>query len=199
MKKTVFAAIVILALAFGVQAQTNTPPATNTSITVPQFFSEVWETVIGAGLTNLSVTTFGTYTPKNHKWGVGEMVTRNIPIGGGFGTGVGVGVDYYGGNLYAVNANVGLNAEMRPFSTFGGFASNIVMVPFTFIGLGTPISGASNSNGDIETIAAAGAMFRIAKILGGNFELGGVYGTRSGIGDASGVFYGGLVDLTWRF
>ena len=193
MKKLIAVSIVTLALAFGAQAQT-----TNT-ITVPQFFDSVWNTLIGDGLTNLSVTTFGTYTPKNKQWGVGEMVTRNIPIGGGFGTGIGVGVDYYGGNLYAVNANVGLNAAMRPLSTFGGFFSNIVVVPFTFIGLGTPISGASTDNGNIETIAAAGAMVRIAKIIGADFELGGVYGTRSGIGDASGIFYGGLLDLTWRF
>ena len=199
MKKLIATLTVSLALIFSAQAQTNTPPATNTSITVPQFFGTVWETVIGEGLTNLSVTTFGTYTPKNKQWGFGEMITRNIPIGGGFGTGIGVGVDYYGGDLYAVNANVGLNAEMRPLSTFGGFASNIVMVPFTFIGLGTPISGVGGGNGDVETIAAAGAMVRIAKILGAQFEIGGVYGTRSGIGDASGVFYGGLLDLTWRF
>lgn len=173
--------------------------AVGPTVDVPTFFTDVWGTLMGQGLTNLSVTVYGTYTPSISAWGSGVVVTRNLPLGEtGLGTGIGVGLDWYDSDLYAVNGQVSLNANMLPFKTWGKWGANVVMTPFTYIGLGTPISGTKH-NGDLETIVAVGSMFRVAKLLGAYAEVGGVYGTRTGLGNASGTFYGPLFDLTWKF
>ena len=194
-------ALVTLVAALPVSAQTNGVMVTNlTTISVPTFFSEAWNTMLGQGLTNLSVTTYGTYTPSIKTWGAGLVLTRNIPLGGGINTGIGIGVDWYDQQWYAVNAQVGLSADMAPLSAFGGFTTNLIVSPFTFIGIGTPFGNQTQGTaGNLETIVAGGAILHVAQVLGGEFGIGGAYGTRSGLGAASGVFYGGLLDLTWKF
>ena len=112
--------------------QTNTEVmATNlTTVTVPEFITQIWNTTFGAGLTNLSVTTYGTYTPSIKSYGAGVVVTRNIPLGNsGFGTGIGLGLDYYKDGLYALNAQVSLQADMKPLSALGGFLTNVIVTP----------------------------------------------------------------------
>lgn len=203
MKKLLATLALLACLTLPVAAQTN-PPVTMqtnmTTITIPQFFTEAWDTMLASGLTNLSVTTYGTYTPSIKTWGAGVVVTRNIPIGGGVNTGIGLGIDYYDTQWYAVNAQVGLNADMAPLSAFGGFATNLIVTPFTFIGIGTPFgSQTAGTAGNLETIVAGGAILHVAQVLGGQFGIGGAYGTRSGLGQGSGVFYGALLDLCWKF
>lgn len=200
MKKFSILSVLALALlAFSASAQTNTVAATNATTTVPEFFTQAWDTMMGQGLTNLSVTTYGTYTPSVKEWGGGVVVSRNIPLGHGIGTGIGVGLDYYERNFYAVNGQVSLEADLTPFSGFGSWGSNIVVTPFTFVGLGTPFGSASTANGNLEALAATGAALHVAKIIGADFSVLGIYGSRTGIDAASGVFYGGGLDLTWKF
>src|ERR1022692_4814946 len=137
--------------AFG-QVNTNSTPVTTD---MPTFLGDVWNVAMGQGMTNLSVTTYGTYTPSVKQWGGGLVLTRNLPLGRGVSTGVGIGMDYYASNFYALNGQVGLQADIRPLSSFGGFATNIVVTPFSFIGLGTPFgSGSGTASGNLETLAA---------------------------------------------
>ena len=199
-KLTVSILLAVSLLALPAFSQTNTPPAmsTNDVTTVPQFFSDIWNLTFAPGLTNLSVAVLGTYTPSVKEWGGEVAVIRNIPIGGAVGAGLGMGLDYYGGDLYGLNIQTSVKATMTPLSSFGTWGKSILVTPFGAVALGTPFSG-SNDNGDLETIAMTGAAVRLAKVFGADFELLGVYGTRAGVGDISGVFYGGGLDLTWRF
>jgi hypothetical protein len=198
MKRLILIAVIGLAcLSTQAQLQTNQPSA---STDVPTFLGTVYDTVIGQGLTNLAVTGYGTYTPALKKWGGGMVLTRNIPLGHGIGTGIGVGLDYYDRQFYAVNAQVGLQATLTPFSNWGEFGKQIYVTPLTYIGLGTPFGeGSGSAKGDLETIAAVGANLHLAKVLGGSLGIIGVYGTRTGLGAASGTFYGAALDLIWKF
>ncbi len=194
-KKIGLALIALIGLCVSMQAQT-TP--TNT-MSVPKLLGNIWDTVVGGGLTNLTVAGYGTYTSSLHKWGGGMVLTRNLPIGGGVSTGLGGGFDEYDSNWYGVTAQVGLNASTRPLAGWGGFATNIIMTPFTYIGLGTPFGSSSTTSGQLETIAAVGDMVYLGKFLSAEWNIGGSYGTRTGLGAASGTFYGALFSATWRF
>lgn len=172
--------------------------------TVPEFLGNSYNFLIGEGMTNLTVTTYGTYTPSIKEWGAGLMLTRNIPIGGGLAAGVGMGVDYYARNFYAISGDVSLQARIRPLVGWSGgntnsFWSKIELTPFTFVGVGTPFGGGAENTSNIETIEAAGAALYLAKVAGGRLSVSGIYGTRQGLGDASGNFYGGGLNLHWDF
>ena len=186
-------------------AQTTNGPVDNPTNTVatgtttlPAFLGLAWETMVGQGLTNLSETTYMTYTPSIRRWGLGEVITRNIPIGGGVNTGLGIGVDYYDSQLYALNGQVSLSADLTPISSWGTWGKTVVITPFTFVGLGTPFGG-SQASGNLETVIAAGAALHLAHVFGADFSLVGVYGHRTGLEKASGAFYGGGPTLTWKF
>jgi hypothetical protein len=197
MKRTALAvavAVVILA-AFAAQAQ-------STNVTsVPNLLGTMWDTMVGQGLTNLNTTVYGTYTPKIKEWGEGIVITRNIPFGeSGIGTGIGVGVDHYSDEWYGITAQVGLQAATRPLAGWGGKWTNVVMTPFTYIALGTPFGNQTGGTaGNLETIAGVGDGIHLAHVLGMDLDLVGVYGTRSGLGAAGGVFYGGGLNLTKKF
>lgn len=170
---------------------------TNTT-TVPQFMTDVWQTLVGEGLTNLSATIYGTYTPSIKEWGEGMVLMRNIPLGKGVSTGIGIGLDHYADQWFAVSAQVSINAAMKPFEGFGW--TNLVVSPFSFIGLGTPFGDkAEDTTGNLETIAAIGTAVRIVKVGPGYFEAVGVWGTRTGLGAATGTFYGGGLNYTIMF
>ncbi len=171
---------------------------TGSTITVPQLLSTFWNFAVGQGLTNLSVAYVETYTPSIKSWGETINVIRNVNLGGGINGGMGAGFDCYKGNFYAMNAQATISATMTPFSSFGGFMAKARVTPLTYVGLGTPISG-SVANGNLETIAATGAAIYIANVIGADLNILGVYGSRTGLGDASGVFYGGGLSLTWLF
>lgn len=184
MKKTLFALLAAGALALSGYSQ-----STNTT-TVPQFLTDTWAVLFGQGLTNLSATIYGTYTPALKEWGEGFVLMRNIPLGRGVATGVGIGLDHYADEWYAVSAQVTLNASLRPFEGFGW--TNLVVTPFTFVGLGTPFgSQTEGTSGNLETIASIGAAVKLAKLGPGYLEAVGTWGTRTGIGAATGTFYGG--------
>ena len=92
------------------------------------------------------------------------------------------------------------NAATRPLANWGGNWTNVVMTPFTFIGLGTPFGGQTDGTaGNLETIAAIGDGIHLTHFLGLDLDLIGVYGTRSGLGAAGGLFYGGGLNLTKKF
>lgn len=191
MRKFILSLIIGLSL---IGVSVTSPAQTNTTTTIPIFLGDVWNTLVGQGLTNLSATIYGTYTPSLKQWGEGFVLMRNIPIGGGVGTGIGVGLDHYDNEFYAVSAQVTLNVSLRPFEAFG--ATNVVVTPFSFIGLGTPFGENDHgTSGNLETIASVGAAVRLFKLAGGYMELMGTYGTRTGLGPATGTFYGG--GLTW--
>ena len=200
MKKLIATSLLGLALAFGAQAQTNTPPDTNIvgTIGVGEFLGTAWNTMVGQGLTNLSFTAYGTYTPSLKEWGYGMVAFRNLNLGGGFGAGLGVGVDQYRSQWYGLTAQGTVNAKTTPLAGWGTWGKNVVVTPFAGLALGTPFgSSTSGTSGNLETIAFAGAGVHLAKLLGGDISLDGIYGTRTGIGGASGTFYGG--GLTWLF
>lgn len=199
---TLLMAAIVTLSALPATAQTNAP----TTTTLQQFASDLYNFGIGEGLTNLSETTYLTYTPSAHEWGVGEVIARNLPIGnGGLFVAPGIGIDYYGHQAYEVNGQVSLGVNLTPLSGFtnilGTWAASLVMTPYTFAGLGTPFSGTGTDNGGIEAIAAVGDTFDLGhiKFLSADALVGGVYGTRSGIGKYSGVFYGTTFSLVWRF
>lgn len=171
---------------------------TNTT-TVPQFLGNTYQFLIGEGITNLTVTTYGTYTPSIKSWGGGLVLTRNLPLGEGVFTGVGMGIDYYHQDFYALNGQVSLEARLKPFSNWGSFGDKIVMTPFTFVGIGTPFGEESNQAKNMEAVAAAGVALHLAKVLKGDLSVSGIYGTRTGLGDASGSFYGAGLNLGWKF
>lgn len=203
MKKLLVTLLVVGACAFTSLGQTNTVTSDGTNVvdgtfqTVPNLLGSLFDTVVNPGLTNLSVAMVGTYTPKLEEWGASVVVMRNIPLGGGISTGVGLGVDYYAQNFYAVNGQLALQATTRPFAQLGGFFTNVIFTPFTFGGIGTPIG--SEASGSLETILAVGGTIHVMKLLGGSLDVMGMYGTREGIGEASGAFYGGGLVNTWKF
>lgn len=163
------------------------------------FLGDVWDILVGPGGTNLSGTVYGTYTPSIKKWGEGVILMRNIPLGQGIGTGIGIGVDRYADSIYAVAGELTLNYAIRPLAGFGGWATNIVTTPFGYFGVGTPFGGSASTGGSLETISAAGLSLHLAKVLGMSLEAQGMYGTRTGLGDLSGPFWGGGLTLIRRF
>lgn len=197
------------AITFAGYSQTNIPPVPPTgtmdtnivgTIGAGEFLGTVWDTLVGQGLTNLSVTAYGTYTPSLKDWGYGVVLFRNLNLGGGFGAGVGVGVDQYQSQWYGLTAQATLKADTAPFSGWGTWGKNIIVTPFAGLALGTPFgSNTGGTAGNLETIAFTGAGVRLFKALGGEVALDGIYGTRTGLGGASGIFYGGGVTWLFRF
>jgi len=167
--------------------------------TAPGFLTDVWGVIAGEGMTNLSASVYGTYTPALKEWGGGFALDRNIPLGGGVSTSVGIGLDYYDDQFYSVAGQLSLQAAIRPLAGFGGWATNIVVTPFGRVGLGTPFGDGSINSGSLETIEAVGANIHLVKLFGGHLGAFGMYGTRTGLGDASGTFYGGGINWCKRF
>lgn len=197
MKRLLSILLAATAIAFAGYSQQDTNVQSYT--TIPNFLGDSWNFLVGEGLTNLTITGVGTYTPALKKWGGGVVLTRNIPIGEGVATGIGLGVDYYDRNFYALNGQVSLQARIRPFATWGSSESNfwrqVEFTPHTFIALGTPFGGGGQETGNIETIEAGGAALKLLTFKGGRLSLEGLYGTRQGLGEASGTFYGGGLNL----
>lgn len=201
MKKLLITLSVVCACAYTSLGQVQTNTVTPTPIgttTIPILLGSTWDTLVGQGMTNLTVATVATYTPSLKEWGGGLVIARNLPLGGGISTGIGLGVDYYAKNFYAVSGQLSLEAATRPFASWGGMWTNIVFTPYTFVGLGTPIGG-SESSGNLETIIAAGGSIHLMKLLGGGLNVTALVGDREGIGSASGEFYGGGLAQVWRF
>lgn len=168
---------------------------TNGTTTVPEFMGSVWNTLIGQGLTNLDVAIAGTYTPSTKYWGEEVVLTRNIPIGNGVAAGISVGYDHFGRTSYALEGGVMISAALRPFATFGGWATNVVTTPFGFTYLGTPFAGQASA---LETVAGLGYSVHLFRWAGADWGILGLYGTRQGI-QGGGTFYGGGVSALWRF
>lgn len=192
--------ITILAVAFAVTGYSQT------NATIDSFGHQVADILFGPGLTNLSLTGGATYSTGNKEWGEFALLTRNVPLGGGVGLGISAGVDHYAHAFYAVSGQVSLQVALTPFSslitnTTGplGVLHNMTATPIGFLGVGTPFGGGSQSSSSPETIQGTGGFLSIP--LGKGFYLNplGLYGTRQGIGSASGAFVGGGLTLSKLF
>ena len=159
------------------QTDTNLP-------TVGGGLKQVWDAISLSGIgsaTNYAVIPYGSYGLNNHKIGGGLLALYNVNNY----LGAGLGVDYLGG-FSLVSGNVELKLPTRPFSRFGW--TNLVVIPFIYTGIGTPMSGAGTANGGISTHTGAGAEIDLASFLGGKFGIGGAYITRTGAGSYSGKY-----------
>jgi hypothetical protein len=180
---------------------------TNGTTSVQQFVNNVWNFAVGQGETNLSIWVGGNYSMSAKKWGADLMLFRNVPIGKGIGIAPGLGVEYFNNDAYAMNGSATLNASVSPFTSFTGtstnavakFLNDITAHPYGRVAIGTPISGLSTPTTNPETIQAGGVMVDIYHVLGGEFSLSGEYGTRQGVGQFSGPFFGGFANLHWSF
>lgn len=207
MKQTLLSLLAVGVLTLTGYSQTNLPPVPPTgtldtnivgTIGVSEFLSQSWNTMVGQGLTNLSVTLYVTDTVKLNKWGYGVVLLRNLNLGGGFGAGIGVGVDQYDNQWFGLNAQASVKADTTPLAGWGTWGKKVVVTPFGGIALGTPFgSSSSGTSGNLETIAFTGASIHLFKALGGEFAVDGIYGTRTGLAGATGTFYGG--GLTWIY
>jgi hypothetical protein len=182
-------------------------PQPKTVATVDSLGSQISDVLFGPGMTNLSLTGGGTYSTGTRQWGEFALLTRNVPLGGGVGVGISAGIDHYNHAFYAVSGQVSLSATLMPFAslftnTTGvlGYVHNLRVTPLGFLGVGTPFGGGSQSTSSPETIQGTGATVDLVN-LGQGFHLSalGLYGTRQGIGTASGTFYGAGLTLSKLF
>ena len=209
MKRYLLITALLATIALPAIAQTNAPPATNApppaatnTISLRQFAGDIYNFTLGDGLTNLHVAFIETYTPSLKKWGSAVVVGRNLAIGDtGLSAGLSVGVDAYDKNFYALNGQISLQADITPLSTLGSWGTNIVLSPVAYMGSGTPFGGQSSGASAVEFVTAGGFGLHIVTIPGikADFKLVGLYGNRQGLGAASGVFWGGGGDFSWKF
>lgn len=175
------------------------------STTVTGFGQQVADLILGPGLTNLEFAGGVTRNVNNNNWGEFGVLTRNIPLGGGIATGIGVGIDHYNKEFYALSGQLSLKADIRPLASLGtnnsfySFLSKQVLTPFGYVGIGTPFGSSSQSTSSPETVEATGLSYSVANLSWAQFKLFGMYGTRQGIGDASGPFYGGGLAAVFKF
>ena len=165
----------------------------------PTFLHNVWDVIAGPGLTNLAISLKATYTPSLKSWGGDFFVDRNIPLGSGVYTGIGIGLSYFNRQFYAVEGGPTLGAAFRPFASWGGWGTNIVITPYGRVFLGTPFGSDAANAGSLMTVEEAGMMVHVAKFLGGDIEAFGCYGNRQGVDAASGSYYAGGGQWIKRF
>lgn len=140
------------------------------------------DTVLG-GLEH-AIQAIGSDMPTNLEIAVGPVYSVSAPVGdshwGGFvdmvynvtqNVGVGVGMEYLGGQWWGVNSQVQLKVTMHPLAFLGGAATNIAVTPFADGGAATSLSG--GNNGALAAIAGGGGQIDVAHLLGGEVSLGG--------------------------
>lgn len=177
---------------------------TNTQ-TISGLGQQVADTLFGPGMTNLEFAGGATKNVNNNKWGEFAVLTRNIPIGGGMAVGIGAGVDHYDNKFYSLSGQLSLKSDITPFASLGtnnsfySFLSKQVVTPFGFVGIGTPFGGNAQSTSSPETVEAAGLSYSVVSAKWIQLKVLGMYGTRQGIGDASGAFYGGGLAAIFKF
>lgn len=177
--------------------------------TIPGFIENAYQTLIGQGLTNLSVSEGVSYTPGANEWGEFTTIHRNLAIGGGAFVAPGIGLEYYAHNWYSLQLQTSLGVDLTPLSgwtnVLGSTIGNVVVTPITTVGTETPFGGGSVSSG-MGAFAAAGGLIHLLTIPGINsdFSIGGTIGTRTGLNSSdptknlNGKFYTGFVNLTWK-
>lgn len=166
---------VVVLEGFATNTVTLTPaPSTNgTWALIKDFANEL------SGLTNISVTPYGTYASSHPKGqsqiGGGIFVAYNVNNY----VGAGLGVDYMGGDFSALSGTVTL--KLPQTYTLGAFTVEIT--PFALLSVGTPISG----DGGVTTRTGGGAYIAFGHWLGGRFVAGALVANVTGAGGYSGT------------
>jgi len=189
--------VLLLVLGFSSQAQTssnNAPPAvlgTNSQSDLG---------LIGHGLldlglklydavpTNITVAPYGTYVLSQKKFGYGLGVGYNLSLGPVSGGPI-VLVDHVD-QFLAFSGGVTLQADLHPLAHWG--INSFTVTPFGITAVGTPLGGAGGNNGGLQTINSLGADVKFGHLWGGQFLVGGAYGTRTGAGAYSGGYINGF-------
>ena len=109
-----------------------------------------------SGVTNWYVGVYGLYAPKLAKrtgFGIGAAYPISTYVVASIRT------DYINGGFWMPSGNATLQLPIKPFHT-SSFAAltNFTVTPFTYAGVGIPLSGASGNNGQATGILGTGAV-----------------------------------------
>jgi hypothetical protein len=187
--------ILLIALAFSlpVFAQTNPPAILGTN-------SQSGLGLIGSGIlrlglqlydavpTNITVAPYGTYVMSQKKFGYGLGVAYNLSLGPVQGGPI-LLVDHVDSFL-AFSGGLTLQADIHPLAHWG--ITSFTVTPFGITAVGTPLGGAGGNNGGLQTINSLGADIKFGHLWGGQWLIGGAYGTRTGAGAYSGGYINGF-------
>jgi hypothetical protein len=176
--KRIILALTILATAFAATAQTNIPPA-NTNLSVGQNLSLALQTLVSS--TNMLWEAHATYTPslaQHVGGGVGGYYLLSQTGSGTvtLDTYTGLRIDWVDGGFWMPQGNVGLQTPITVFS-------NLVVTPFTYAGIGVPLSGASiggisiggsvkDNDGQATAIIGAGGAISFLSLDKGKWNAG---------------------------
>lgn len=183
-------------LASVTHAQTNidTPPAalgTNSQTSLGLIGTGLFrlgQQIIDATPTNIVIAPYGTYVMQPKKFGYGIGVAYNISLGP-VQAGPIILIDHVD-EFLAFNGGLTLQADIHPLAHWG--ITSFVLTPFGITAAGTSLGGAGKNNGGIQTINSAGADIKFGHIWGGQWLIGGAYGTRTGAGAYSGAYLNGF-------
>lgn len=143
------------------------------------------KTIINATPTNIVIAPYGTYVVQPKKFGYGLGVAYNLSLGPVSGGPI-VLVDHVD-QFLAFSGGLTLQSDLHPLSWFG-MTSSFVLTPIGIAAVGTPLAGGGGSNGGIQTLTSVGADFKFGHLWGGQFLIGGAYGTRTGAGTYGGAY-----------
>lgn len=146
--KSLIAAFLLLATsAF---AQTNTPPSTNAPI-ISGPAADAISFITTEGVTNWMIAPFGIYSTTSKEWGGGlgigyKLSDFVVPV---------MRIDYLASQLWMPSMNLQLQVPVK-------IMGKVTVIPFTFAGVATTISGGGNDNGSAVGMLGVGGAIRIA-------------------------------------
>lgn len=147
-------------MAVGLLASTGYSQVLDTNSTPPTLSGPFIDFVGSlATATNWGVATFGIYAPKSDNGkgtaGAGAVALYNItPY-----LATGIGIDWLeGGNVTMPSAQVQFQAPLRIGGTNG-----VLLRPFAFTGVATPVAGMGKDNGNVIGLVGAGMGVKIWK------------------------------------
>ena len=189
MKRLLLTLAALAALGLSLKAQTDT-----NVIVAPTIVGGLEQIADAFGSqmpTNFVVGPYASCAIENNKlanWTVGLAEAYNFSKN----VGVLLAEDYSLDNnkFLLITGQIMLKTEIHPL-TFLGW-SNFVAVPFGFAGVGTPIAGAGAANGDLASVAGAGAAINLFSVKDWQVGAMGAYANWSGAGAASGnrIYFG---------
>jgi hypothetical protein len=186
--------IAIAAACASAPAQTNSVSAsagaTTNAPSIAAGLTQIYDAIASSGLataTNYAAEPYLTYAPdapSGNKVGGGALIAYNLsqylaPA---------LEVDYLG-QFSLVSVNLTLKVPTHPFRNlplFNGALTNVAIVPFGLVGVGTPLSGASSG---AIAVTDAGAYIGFGHLWGGQFNTGFAYGRWDNAGAYSGARY----------
>lgn len=192
MKKLIAALVCAVSVTtYAADTTNSTPPSvlgTNTTSSI----GLIGKGIIGLGLvvydampTNIAFAPYATYALKPKQFGGGLAVCYNMSLGPVKG-GPMVAFDYIGGHFLGFNGGLTFQTDIHPLGMWG--ITNFVFTPIAITGIGTPITGAGSDNMGLQTASSIGADIKFGHLWGGQFFVGGAYGTRTGAGSYDGGY-----------